>query len=294
MKGILLAGGKGSRLYPVTKGLSKGLLPVYNKPMIYYSMSTLMLAGIRDILIITNPEFIELYRSFFGDGSDLGISVTYKPQSEPKGIAEAFIIGEEFIGADDVCLMLSDNLFYGHDLHMVLQRGRKKIQQTRGAVVFGYNVSNPEDYGVIELDKDQKVVSIEEKPQDPKSNIAVVGLYMYDNSVISVSKKIKPSDRGELEITTVNQEYLRNKSLKFELFGRGYAWFDTGNCDSLFKASAFIQTIEKRQGLKVACLEEIACYMGYTTKQQMLDLTTDMGDSEYTKYVKELAHEENA
>ena len=288
MKGILLAGGKGSRLYPLTKGMPKSLVPVYNKPMAYYSLSTLMLAGIKDILVITNPEFIDLFKNIFGDGSSLGLRISYKEQPTPRGIAEAFIIGEDFIGKDSVCLMLGDNIFYGHDLPLVLQRGKENIIEHGGAVIFGYNVSNPKDYGVVEQDISGNIKSIEEKPASPKSSIAVVGLYMYDNSIISISKKIRPSTRGELEITTVNQEYLATQKIKLEMFGRGYAWFDTGNCDSLFEASSFVQAIEKRQGLKIACLEEIAYNMNFINAEQLLASSRELSTSEYGRYLATL------
>jgi len=289
MKGILLVGGTGSRLYPVTQVLSKHLLPVYNKPMVYYPLSTLMLAKIKDILIITNPENICHYQELLGDGSQYGISLTYKSQTKARGIADALIVGEEFIGDDSVCLILGDNIFYGHDLPTLLHAGKEKIKNGSGAVVFGYNVSNPVDYGVIEYDEDGVVLSIEEKPPFPKSNCAAVGLYMYDNTVVDYAKSINPSPRGELEITSINQIYLEVMSLDVMLMGRGYAWFDAGNCDSLFRVSAFVQNIEKRQGLKIACLEEIAYYLQYITKEQLEDFSKNLPHSEYCDYVSSIS-----
>jgi len=292
MKGILLAGGTGSRLYPITKGLSKQLLPVYNKPLIYYSLSTLMLAEIRDILLITNPEFVESYKNLLGDGSRFGITITYKPQKSPRGIAEAFVIGEEFIGDDSVCLVLGDNIFYGHDLPQMLADGRQKIADGAGAVIFAHKVSKPCEYGVVEFDKKKKIISLEEKPKNPKSDYAVVGLYMYDSSVVAAAKEIEFSDRGELEITDVNRLYLNEKRLNLQIFGRGYAWLDAGNCDDLFRASVFVHAVEKRQGFKIACLEEIAFYMGFITEEQLRQNYHDLSNSEYGEYLARLSDNE--
>lgn len=263
MKGIVLAGGTGTRLHPVTKGVSKQLLPVYNNPMIYYPISVLMLAGIRDILIISTPEDLPNFKRLLGDGSELGVRFFYKEQPSPDGLAQAFIIGEEFIGSDDVCLVLGDNIFYGHGFTDLLKQSLENIKVEKKATVFGYYVSDPERYGVIEFDATGKALSIEEKPKTPKSNYAVIGLYFYPNTVIEVAKTIKPSERGELEITSVNQHYLNKGDLKVEVMGRGYAWLDTGTHESLLEASNFIQTIENRQGLKVASLTEIAKHKGW-------------------------------
>nr|BFF40031.1 glucose-1-phosphate thymidylyltransferase RfbA [Tenacibaculum mesophilum] len=272
MKGIILAGGSGTRLYPITKGVSKQLLPVYDKPMIYYPLSVLMLAGIREILIISTPDDLPSFQKLLGDGNDLGIHLSYAVQPSPDGLAQAFIIGEEFIAKDDVCLILGDNIFYGHGLPEMLQSAIDNIKEKNKATVFGYNVKDPERYGVVDFDVNGNAISIIEKPEIPKSNYAVVGLYFYPNDVIQVAKNVKPSERGELEITSVNQYYLENEQLKVELMGRGFAWLDTGTHDSLLEASQFIETIEKRQGLKVACIEEIALYMGYINKEQVRNL----------------------
>lgn len=289
MKGIILAGGSGTRLYPITKGVSKQLLPVYNKPMIYYPLSVLMLAGIRDILIISTPEDLPHFERMLGDGNEIGLNLKYKEQPSPDGLAQAFIIGEEFIGDDNVCMVLGDNIFYGQGMSALLKDARKNVEQERKATVFGYYVNDPERYGIAEFSKDGKVVSIEEKPKNPKSNYAVVGLYFYPNSVIDIAKNIEPSDRGELEITTVNKEYLEQSNLKVELMGRGYAWLDTGTHESLLDAGVFIETIEKRQGLKVACLEEIAFQMGYIDKQKLLELGNKMAKNEYGQYLIKIA-----
>lgn len=285
MKGIVLAGGSGTRLHPITKGVSKQLLPIYDKPMIYYPISVLMLAGIKDILIISTPEDLPNFEKLLGDGSNFGISLTYKEQPSPDGLAQAFIIGEDFIGQDDVCLVLGDNIFYGQGLTKLLKKARRNVEVDRKATVFGYYVNDPERYGVAEFDESGKVVSIEEKPANPKSNYAVVGLYFYPNEVVNVAKKIKPSHRGELEITTVNEEFLNRKELMVELMGRGYAWLDTGTHDSLIEAGSFIQTIEKRQGLKVACLEEIAYEEGFISSEKVLELAKPLAKTGYGQYL---------
>lgn len=285
MKGIVLAGGSGTRLFPITKGVSKQLLPIYDKPMIYYPISVLMLAGIREILIISTPQDLPNFEKLLGDGSDFGVQFTYKVQPSPDGLAQAFILGEEFIGDDDVCLVLGDNIFYGHGLTELLKSAKSNVSDKGNATVFGYYVNDPERYGVAEFDNTGKVVSIEEKPISPKSNYAVVGLYFYPNEVIEIAKSIKPSDRGELEITTVNEVFLSKENLKVELMGRGYAWLDTGTHDSLIEASSFIQTIEKRQGLKVACLEEIAFDQGFISKDKVLELAKPLAKTGYGQYL---------
>jgi glucose-1-phosphate thymidylyltransferase len=290
MKGIILAGGSGTRLYPLTKSISKQMMAIYDKPMIYYPLSVLMLAGINEILIISTPHDLPNFKNLLGDGSDLGIKLEYAEQPSPDGLAQAFIIGETFIGSDDVCLILGDNIFYGHGLTDLLKTAVRNVEIERKATVFGYYVQDPERYGVAEFDKTGSVISIEEKPKEPKSNYAVVGLYFYPNSVVKIAKAIEPSDRGELEITTVNQEYLHSKDLKVELMGRGYAWLDTGTHESLLEASNFIQTIEKRQGLKVACLEEIAYEMGYINKEKLISLATPLQKNEYGQYLLRLAN----
>ncbi|CAA0142353.1 glucose-1-phosphate thymidylyltransferase RfbA [Tenacibaculum maritimum] len=289
MKGIILAGGSGTRLYPITKGVSKQLLPVYDKPMIYYPLSVLMLAGIKDILIISTPEDLPNFKKLLGTGEELGVHLFYKEQPSPEGLAQAFIIGKEFIGKDDVCLILGDNIFYGHGLTKMLQKAKENVEVEDKATVFGYYVNDPERYGVAEFDESGNVISIEEKPKEPKSSYAVVGLYFYPNSVINIAENVTPSDRGELEITTVNQEYLKRNSLKVELMGRGYAWLDTGTHDSLMEAGQFIETIEKRQGLKVACLEEVAYYMGYIDKEQLVKLAKPLMKNAYGQYLLNLA-----
>lgn len=289
MKGIILAGGSGTRLYPLTKSISKQMMAIYDKPMIYYPLSVLMLAGINEILIISTPHDLPNFRNLLGNGDDLGIKFEYAEQPSPDGLAQAFIIGEEFIGKDDVCLILGDNIFYGHGLTDLLKTAVKNVTQEKKATVFGYYVQDPERYGVAEFDTAGNVISIEEKPLEPKSNYAVVGLYFYPNSVIEIAKSIQPSDRGELEITTVNQNYLHSNDLKVELMGRGYAWLDTGTHESLLEASNYIQTIEKRQGLKVACLEEIAYEKGYISKEKLIELATPLQKNEYGKYLLRLA-----
>ncbi|NOQ24393.1 MAG: glucose-1-phosphate thymidylyltransferase RfbA [Bacteroidales bacterium] len=289
MKGIVLAGGSGTRLYPITKGVSKQMLPIYDKPMIYYPISVLMLAGIKEILIISTPDDLPNFKKLLGTGKDLGINFTYAEQASPDGLAQAFIIGEEFIGSDDVCLVLGDNLFYGHGFSELLQKSISNVKEDKAATVFGYWVKDPERYGVAEFDEKGTVVSIEEKPNEPKSNYAVVGLYFYTNDVVNIAKNIKPSARGELEITTVNQEYLKLKRLKVELMGRGFAWLDTGTHESLLDASRYIETIETRQGLKVACLEEIAYTMGYIDKNQLLKLAEPLKKNQYGQYLIDIA-----
>lgn len=290
MKGIILAGGSGTRLYPLTRSISKQLMAIYDKPMIYYPLSVLMLAGIDEVLVISTPHDLPNFRNLLGNGDDFGIKIEYAEQPSPDGLAQAFIIGEKFIGSDDVCLILGDNIFYGHGLTDLLKTAVNNVVVDKKATVFGYYVQDPERYGVAEFDKTGNVISIEEKPKEPKSNYAVVGLYFYPNSVVEIAKSIKPSDRGELEITTVNQEYLHSKNLKVELMGRGYAWLDTGTHESLLEASNFIQTIEKRQGLKVACLEEIAYEMGYITKEKLIELATPLQKNEYGQYLLRLAN----
>ncbi|MDB4419798.1 glucose-1-phosphate thymidylyltransferase RfbA [Akkermansiaceae bacterium] len=281
MKGIILAGGSGTRLHPLTKGTSKQLLPIYDKPMIYYPLSVLMLAGIREILIISTPKDLPNFERLLGDGKDLGIELHYKEQPSPDGLAQAFIIGEEFIGVDDVCLVLGDNIFYGHGFTDLLSKSLKNVKDGNKATVFGYYVKDPERYGVVEFDNDGNVSSIEEKPNRPKSNFAVVGLYFYPNSVIDIAKNIEPSERGELEITTVNQAYLNKGNLKVELMGRGFAWLDTGTHESLIEASNYVRTIESRQGLKIACLEIIAFEMGFISRDHFLKLARDLQKSDY-------------
>jgi len=290
MKGIVLAGGSGSRLYPITKGISKQLLPVYDKPMIYYPLSVLMLAGIKEILIISTPEDLPSFKKLLGDGSEIGLQLFYKEQPSPDGLAQAFIIGEEFIGTEDVCLVLGDNIFYGYGFSETLRNARKNLEYGK-STVFGYYVNDPERYGVAGFDAGGNVTSIEEKPENPKSNHAVVGLYFYTNDVVQIAKTIKPSHRGELEITTVNQEYLKRENLKVQLLGRGFAWLDTGTHDSLMQAGQFIETIEKRQGLKVACLEEIAFKMKYIDAGQVKKLAEPLRKNGYGQYLLNMIKE---
>ena len=291
MKGIILAGGSGTRLYPITKGVSKQLVPIYDKPMVYYPLSVLMLAGITEILIITTPEDQASFKRLLGDGSEIGLTFEYIIQPSPDGLAQAFILGEAFIGDDDVCLVLGDNIYYGHDLTKMLASAVKNAEQESKATVFGYHVTDPERYGVAEFDANGNVVSLEEKPEQPKSNYAVTGLYFYPNDVIQKAKEVKPSHRGELEITTVNQLYLAENRLKVNLMGRGYAWLDTGTHESLLEASAFIETIEKRQGLKVACLEEIAYEQGYISKEQLIALAQPLKKNQYGQYLLRIAEQ---
>ncbi|HEY9016789.1 glucose-1-phosphate thymidylyltransferase RfbA [Thiomicrospira sp.] len=291
MKGIVLAGGSGTRLYPLTRGVSKQLVPIYDKPMVYYPISVLMLAGIKEILIITTPEDQESFKRLLGDGTEFGVTFEYVVQPSPDGLAQAFILGEEFIGDSDVCLILGDNIYYGHDLAEMTASAVQNAKEESKATVFGYHVHDPERYGVAEFDCHGNVISLEEKPEKPKSNYAVTGLYFYPNDVIQKAKAVKPSHRGELEITSVNQLYLAEGRLKVELMGRGYAWLDTGTHESLLEAATFIETIEKRQGLKVACLEEVAYEMGYITKQQLIDLAKPLAKNQYGQYLLKRAEE---
>ena len=288
MKGIILAGGSGTRLYPITKGISKQLLPIYDKPMIYYPLSVLMLSGIREILIITTREDADDFHRLLGDGSQFGVQLSYAVQPSPDGLAQAFIIGEEFIGEDDVCLILGDNIFYGQHFSQMLSQAVANVKEERKATVFGYYVKDPERYGVAEFDPESNVLSIEEKPKEPKSNYAIVGLYFYPNKVVEIAKKIKPSQRGELEITSVNQEFLSSKELKVQLLGRGFAWLDTGTHDSLTEATNFVETLEKRQGLKISCLEEIAYHRGWISKEQVTKVGQELFKNGYGQYLLEL------
>jgi glucose-1-phosphate thymidylyltransferase len=288
MKGIILAGGSGTRLYPITKGISKQLLPIYDKPMIYYPLSVLMLSGIREILIITTREDADAFHRLLGDGSQFGVQLSYAVQPSPDGLAQAFIIGEEFIGEDDVCLILGDNIFYGQHFSQMLSQAVANVKEERKATVFGYYVKDSERYGVAEFDPEGNVLSIEEKPKEPKSNYAIVGLYFYPNKVVEIAKKIKPSQRGELEITSVNQEFLSSKELKVQLLGRGFAWLDTGTHDSLTEATNFVETLEKRQGLKISCLEEIAYHRGWISKEQVTKVGQELFKNGYGQYLLEL------
>ena len=292
MKGIILAGGSGTRLYPITQGVSKQLTPIYDKPMIYYPLSVLMLSGITEVLIISTPTDLPQFKALLGDGSHIGMKFSYIEQPSPDGLAQAFILGEDFIGDDDVCLVLGDNIFYGHGLTTMLANSIANVKNNKKATVFGYFVKDPERYGVAEFDTEGNVLSIEEKPDVAKSNYAVVGLYFYPNNIVEIAKQIEPSERGELEITTVNQTYLDKGDLKVELMGRGYAWLDTGTHESLLEASNFIQTIENRQGLKVACIEEIAYEMGYISKEKLVELAQPLKKNQYGQYLIRRANEE--
>ena len=291
MKGIILAGGSGTRLYPITKGISKQLLPLYDKPMIYYPLSVLMLSGIKEVLIISNPEYIDNYKRLFDEGTHLGMKIEYAIQDEPRGLADAFIIGERFIEDKDVCLVLGDNVFYGHNIIEVFKNAIKNAKESK-ATVFGYWVNDPKRYGVVEFDKNGKVISIEEKPKNPKSNYAVVGLYFYPNDVVKKAKEVKPSERDELEITSINEMYLKENRLKVELLGRGYAWFDTGTHDSLLDAANFIRTIEKRTGLKIGCIEEIAYSNNWINDEDLKKLAKPLLKTEYGKYLLKILEEE--
>ena len=288
MKGIILAGGNGSRLYPITQGISKQLLPIYDKPMIYYPLSVLMLSGIKEVLIISNPEYIDLYKNLLGDGSKLGMKLVYKIQEKPRGLSDAFIVGEEFIGDDDVCLILGDNVFYGQGFVPKLE---KASGNKEGATIFGYYVNNPSEFGVVEFDKEGKVLSLEEKPEKPKSKYAIPGLYYYDNSVIKRAKNLKPSARGELEITDLNREYLEEENLKVELLGRGFAWLDTGSYDGLANAADFVRTIQKRTGLYVACIEEVAYNNGWISKEELKAIGKEYEKTDYGKYLLSILEE---
>ena len=285
MKGIVLAGGSGTRLYPITKGVSKQLLPIYDKPMIYYPLSALVKAGIRDILIISTPQDLSGFKRLLGDGSNLGLNFTYAEQPSPDGLAQAFIIGKDFIGDDSVCLVLGDNIFYGHGFKELVKKARKNVESTENATIFGYYVNDPERYGVAEFDSNGKVLSIEEKPNKPKSNYAVVGLYFYPNSVVKIAEKIKPSPRGELEISSVNEEYRKYSKLMVNIMGRGYAWLDTGTHDSLAEAGEFVKALEKRQGLKIGCIEEICLEEGFISKEAAISLGQDLSKTEYGQYI---------
>jgi len=290
MKGIILAGGAGTRLYPITKGTSKQLLSIYDKPMIYYPISVLMLSGIKEILIISNPENLPNFKKLFNNGNDLGISIKYKEQKSPDGIAKAFVLGKDFIGNDDVCLVLGDNIFYGTGFLGLLNSAKDNLNNNK-ATIFGYNVNNPSEFGIANFDSQKNLISIEEKPKKPKSNTAIVGLYFYPNNVIEIANKIKPSERGELEISSINQQYLNDNNLQIKIFGRGFTWLDTGTHDSLLEASNFIKTVEKHSGYKVACLEEIAFKMKFIDLQKLKELTKSFGDSSYGQYLLSIVNE---
>ncbi len=290
MKGVILAGGSGTRLYPVTKAVNKHFLPVYNKPMIYYPLSLLMLLGLRDILFIVNRFDLHHFQDLFGDGSHLGMNIQYKVQEEPRGLADGLILAEEFVGHDNICLMLGDNIFFGHDLVKIMKEAKDDIEKNGGAYVFGYSVKDPERFGVVEFDEYGNVISIEEKPEKPKSNYAVVGMYFYDNDAVEIAKHIKPSKRGELEITSVNEAYLKRKRLKVKLLGRGFAWFDAGTHDSFLEAGEFVATIEKRTGLMIGCIEEIAYNNGWITEEQLIELAKPLLKTDYGRYLMEIAN----
>lgn len=294
MKGIILAGGSGTRLYPVTKCVSKQILPVYDKPMIYYPLSMLMLAGIRDILIISTPRDVVVFEDLLGDGSQLGLKISYAVQEAPNGLAEAFLIGADFIGTDSVALVLGDNVFYGRGLPITLQQVSRSVSEQGGAVIFGYNVPNPTEFGVVEFDEDMNVLSLEEKPAEPKTDYAVPGLYFYDNQVVDIARNIRPSERGELEITSVNNEYLRRKQLRVELLGRGTAWLDTGTHENLLESARFVEIIQKRQGLYVSCIEEIAYRKGYIDREQLLKLAEPLLKTDYGQYLVKTAKEKRS
>ena len=289
MKGIILAGGSGTRLYPLTKSISKQIMPVYDKPMIYYPLSTLMLAGIREVLIISTPRDLPVFEDLFGDGTQLGMNFSYAIQEQPRGLADAFIVGRDFIGDDSVALVLGDNIFYGQSFSKILRQTRERIETQRGATIFGYYVRDPREYGVVEFDADGRAVSIEEKPEKPKSNYAVPGLYFYDNDVVNIAANVKPSARGEIEITSINNEYLSRGTLMVETMGRGFAWLDTGNHDALLDAADFVSAFQKRQGLYISCIEEIAYKRGFIDKEQLLKLAEPLMKTAYGKYLKEVA-----
>jgi glucose-1-phosphate thymidylyltransferase len=289
VKGIILAGGAGTRLYPITKSVSKQLLPIYDKPMIYYPLSVLMLSGIKEILIISTPEHIDLYKDLLGGGNEIGLDFTYEVQDKPRGLADAFLVGEDFIGDDDVALILGDNIFYGQNFTHILKTAVNRVEKENGATVFGYYVNNPKQFGVVEFDDNKNVVSLEEKPKNPKSKYAVPGLYFYDNNVVDIAKNIEPSDRGELEITAVNNEYLKRNELKVELFGRGMAWLDTGTHQGLLEANNFVEAIQSRQGLYIACIEEIAYRLDYIDEEQLLELAEPLLKTDYGQYLKNIA-----
>lgn len=291
MRSIILAGGSGTRLYPITQVVNKHLLPIYNKPMIYYPISLVMLIGIRDILLIVNPHDLEQYKKLLGDGSHLGIEINYNIQERPRGLAEGLILGEEFLDGDSVCYILGDNVFFGHDLPRIMGEARKEIEEEGGAYIFGYYVKDPERFGVVEFDTNGNVISIEEKPKEPKSNYAVVGIYFYDSEAVEIAKRVKPSERGELEITSVNQEYLSRNKLKVKLLGRGFAWFDAGTHDSFLEASEFIATIEKKTGLMVGCIEEVAYRNGWIDREQLIRLAEPLSKTEYGRYLLRIAEE---
>jgi len=292
VKSIILAGGSGTRLYPVTQVINKHLLPIYNKPMIYYPLSLVMLIGIRDILLVVNPQDIELYKKLLSDGSKIGINLRYVIQEKPRGLAEGLILGEDFVGDDSICYVLGDNIFFGHDLPKILKEAKENVEEEGGAYVFGYYVKDPERFGVVEFDEKGNVISLEEKPKEPKSHYAVVGIYFYDNEAIDIAKNVKPSDRGELEITSVNKEYLRKGKLKVKILGRGFAWFDAGTHDSFLEAGEFVETIEKKTGLMIGCIEEIAYRNGWIDKEQLKELAKSMEKTEYGKYLLRVAEEE--